>query len=109
MFGVFGNPGTTEMPMLQSVDRYFLTLHDSIAVSMADGYSLYELIPSTVNLHAMPGVGNSMAFIHTAALNRSPVVITSGQQDTRHEVHAPLLYGDLVSLVSHSVKSAYEI
>ncbi len=97
------------MPMLQSVDRYFLTLHDSIAVSMADGYSLYELIPSTVNLHAMPGVGNSMAFIHTAALNRSPVVITSGQQDTRHEVHEPLLYGDLVSLVSHSVKSAYEI
>jgi benzoylformate decarboxylase len=109
IFGVFGNPGTTEMPMLQSIDRYFLTLHDSIAVSMADGYSLYELSPSVVNLHAMPGVGNSMAFIHTARTNRSPVIVTSGQQDTRHIVHEPLLYGDLVSLVSHSVKYAYEI
>jgi benzoylformate decarboxylase len=95
--------------MLQSIDRYFLTLHDSIAVSMADGYSLYDLSPAAVNLHAMPGVGNSMAFIHTAMLNRSPVIITSGQQDTRHEVHEPLLYGDLVSLVGQSVKWAYEI
>ncbi len=109
IFGVFGNPGTTEMPMLQSIDRYFLTLHDSIAVSMADGYSLYNLSPSVVNLHAMPGVGNSMAFIHTAKMNRSPVIITSGQQDTRHAVYEPILYGDLVSLVGNSVKMAYEI
>ena len=109
VFGVFGNPGTTEIPMLQSVKRYFLTLHDSIAVSMADGYSLHSLDPSVVNLHTMPGVGNSMAFIRTAKMNRSPVIVTSGQQDTRHSVHEPLLSGDLVGLVGDSVKWAYEL
>ena len=109
VFGVFGNPGTTEIPMLQSVGRYFLTLHDSISVSMADGYSLHSLEPSAVNLHTMPGVGNSMAFIRTAKANRSPVVVTSGQQDTRHAVHEPLLSGDLVGLVGDSVKWAYEL
>ena len=108
VFGVFGNPGTTEIPMLQSVDRYYLTLHDSISMSMADGYSLYGLDPSVVNLHTMPGVGNSMAFIRTAKMNRSPVLVTSGQQDTRHAVHEPLLSGDLVGLVGDSVKWAYE-
>ena len=109
VFGIFGNPGTTEIPLLQSVDRYYLTLHDSISVSMADGYSLFKLEPSAVNLHTMPGVGNSMAFIHTARMNRSPVVVTSGQQDTRHAVHQPLLSGDLVGLVGNSVKWAYEV
>jgi len=95
--------------MLQSVDRYYLTLHDSISVSMADGYSLLRLEPSAVNLHTMPGVGNSMAFIRTAKMNRSPLVVTSGQQDTRHAIHEPLLSGDLVGLVRDSVKWAYEI
>lgn len=109
VFGVFGNPGTTEIPMLQSVNRYFLTLHDSISVSMADGYSLHSLEPSVVNLHTMPGVGNSMAFIRTAKMNRSPVIVTSGQQDTRHLVHEPFLSGDLVGLVGDSVKWAYEL
>lgn len=109
VFGVFGNPGTTEIPMLQSIGRYFLTLHDSISVSMADGYSLHSLEPSVVNLHTMPGVGNSMAFIRTAKMNRSPVIVTSGQQDTRHAVHEPLLSGDLVGLVGDSVKWAYEL
>ncbi len=106
---VSGNPGTTEIPMLRSINNYYLTLHDSIALGMADGYALYNSEASMVNLHTMPGLGNSMAFLFTAKMNRSPVIVTAGQQDTRHLVYDPLLSGDTLSLVSDFVKYKYEI
>lgn len=106
---MFGNPGSTEIPMLRETGDYVLTLHDSISVGMADGYAQYSGRPSLVNLHTLPGVANSMAFIHTARLNRSPVVITSGQQDSRHAFYEPLLWHDLGNLVGSAVKYAYEV
>ncbi|MHB8396170.1 MAG: thiamine pyrophosphate-binding protein [Thermoplasmataceae archaeon] len=106
---VFGNPGSTELPMLRGVDKYVLTLLDSLAVGMADGYAQVTGKAAVVNLHTLPGVANSMAFIHTARLNRTPIVITAGQQDTRHAYMEPLLYHDLLSLVGDSVKFRYEI
>ncbi len=106
---VSGNPGTTEIPMLRSINNYYLALHDSIALGMADGYSLYNSEASMVNLHTMPGIGNSMAFLFTAKMNRSPVIVTAGQQDTRHLVYDPLLSGDTLSMVSDFVKYKYEI
>ncbi len=106
---VFGNPVTTEIPFLRSIKNYYLTLHDSISVGMGDGYAQYNGSASLVNLHTLPGLGNSMAFINTAKANRSPVIITAGQQDTRHLVFDPLLSGDLLSLISGSVKYKYEI
>lgn len=106
---IFGNPGSTEIPMLRGVSDYVLTLHDSISVGMADGYAQYSGKPSLVNLHTLPGVANSMAFIHTARMNRSPVIITSGQQDSRHAYYEPLLWHDLKSLVGTGVKFSYEV
>ncbi len=106
---VFGNPGTTEIPMLRGIKKYYLTLHDSIALGMADGYAQYNNTASIVNLHTLPGLGNAMSFVNTAKWNRSPVVITAGQQDTRHIVFDPLLSGDLVHAVSGLVKYSYEI
>ena len=106
---IFGNPGSTEIPMLRGTQDYVLTLHDSISVGMADGYAQFSGRPSVVNLHTLPGVANSMAFIHTARLNRSPVVITSGQQDTRHIYYEPLLWHDLTDLVKGAVKYSYEV
>ena len=106
---VFGNPGTTEIPMLRGIKDYYLTLHDSIALGMADGYAQYNDRASIVNLHSLPGLGNAMSFVNTAKWNRSPVVITAGQQDTRHLVYDPLLSGDLIHAVSGLVKYSYEI
>ena len=106
---IFGNPGTTEIPMLQNINRYILTLHDSISVGMADGMSQISRQPAICNLHTMPGIGNSMAFIHTASMNRSPVIITAGQQDYRHIFYDPILSGDLTGTVGNFVKYRYEI
>lgn len=106
---LFGNPGSTEIPMLRGVGKYILTLHDSISAGMADGYAQYTGRPAVVNLHTLPGVANSMAFIHTAKANKSPVIITSGQQDTRHMYSEPLLWHDLSELVKGAVKYSYEV
>ena len=106
---LFGNPGTTEIPMLRSVGKYMLTLHDSIALGLADGRSQVTGRPAACNLHTMPGLGNSMAFLHTAYVNRSPVIVTSGQQDYRHIFRDPLLSGDLTGTVSGLVKYRYEL
>ncbi len=106
---VFGNPGSTEIPMLRGLSNYVLTLHDSLAVGMADSSAQFTGRPSLVNLHTLPGVANSMAFIHTAKQNRSPVIVTAGQQDSRHMFYEPFLWHDLKDLVGDSVKYSYEI
>lgn len=106
---VFGNPGTTEIPMLRSVEKYYLTLHDSISLGMADALSQFAGKPSLCNLHTMPGLGNSMAFLHTASQNHAPVIVTAGQQDYRHIFYDPILSGDLTGTVSGLVKYSYEI
>jgi len=106
---VFGNPGSTELSSLKEIDDYVLTLFDGLAVGMADGYSQVSSSPSFVNLHTNLGLGNSMAYIFTAKMNRTPVVITAGQQDTRHLAMEPLLSGDLTDFVGSNVKFRYEL
>jgi benzoylformate decarboxylase len=107
---VFGNPGTTELPFLEGVgQRYYLTLHDSIAVGAADGAAQVSRGIAVANLHAAPGLGNSIGFLDTARRNRSPVLVTVGQQDLRHVDQNPLLYGDFESMVHGLVKYAHEV
>ena len=108
---VFGNPGTTEIPMLEGVssDDYILTLHDSISVGMADGRAQLTRKPSIVNLHSILGVGNSMAFIYSAFVHRVPVIITAGEQDSRHIFYDPLLSGNISDMISPYVKYKFEV
>ena len=107
---VFGNPGTTELPFLEGMrQRYYLTLHDSIALGAADGAAQVDRAVAVANLHAAPGLGNSIGFLDTARRNRSPVLVTVGQQDLRHADQNPLLFGDFRSMVQGLVKFFYEV
>ncbi len=83
MTTLFGNPGSTELPMLGELPedfRYVLGLHEAVAVGMADGYAQATGRPALVNLHTAPGLGNGMGAICNAQANHSPVVVTAGQQ-----------------------------
>ena len=83
MTTVFGNPGSTELPMLAEFPEdftYVLGLQEAAVVGMADGYAQARGAPALVNLHTAPGVGNAMGAIFNAQANHSPVVITAGQQ-----------------------------
>jgi benzoylformate decarboxylase len=111
---VFGNPGTTELPLLDALSgvsdiHYVLGLQEACVVAMADGYAQASGRAAFVNLHTAGGLGNAMGAILNAKMANTPLVITAGQQDTRHGVTDPLLHGDLVSLARPSVKWAEEI
>jgi thiamine pyrophosphate-dependent acetolactate synthase large subunit-like protein len=86
---IFGNPGSTEMPFMDAlVDasdfRYILGLQEATAVAMADGYALKTARPAFVNLHAAGGLGNAMGVLVASKASETPLVVTAGQQDTRH-------------------------
>src|SRR4030088_56752 len=83
MTTIFGNPGSTELPMLGSFPadfRYVLGLQEAVAVGMADGFAQASGRPAHVNLHTAPGVGNAIGGIFNAQANKAPLVITAGQQ-----------------------------
>lgn len=111
---IFGNPGTTELPLMDallSVDdiHYVLGLQEASVVGMADGYAQTSGKVGFVNLHTAGGLGHGMGAILNALIAQTPLVVTAGQQDTRHTVCDPLLYGDLVRISRPVVKWSEEI
>lgn len=80
---VFGNPGSNELPFLAGLPagfRYVLGLHEGVVLGMADGYAQAAGRPAFVSLHAASGTGNAMGALTNAAIARTPLVITAGQQ-----------------------------
>ena len=83
MTTVFGNPGSTELGFFLGWPAdfpYVLGLQESVVVGMADGYAQAQHNAACVNLHSAVGVGHAMGAIYTAFKNRTPMVITAGQQ-----------------------------
>lgn len=95
MTKVFGNPGSTELPMFRDfpVDfHYVLGLQEATVVGMADGYAQATRNAALVNLHSAAGVGHAMGNIFTAYKNRTPLVITAGQQARSILPYEPFLF-----------------
>jgi benzoylformate decarboxylase len=112
MTTIFGNPGSTELPMLAEFPddfRYVLGLQEAVAVGMADGYAQASGGPAHVNLHTAPGVGNGMGGIFNAQANHSPLVVTAGQQVRAHiTMQANLTNRDATRVVHPFVKWSFE-
>src|SRR4051812_17614363 len=112
MTTVFGNPGSTELPMLRDFPddfRYVLGLQEAVAVGMADGFAQASGMPTQVNLHTAPGVGNGMGAIFNAQANKAPLVVTAGQQSrSLMTLQANLTNRDAVRMPHPLVKWSYE-
>jgi benzoylformate decarboxylase len=83
MTTIFGNPGSTELPMLASYPpdfRYVLGLQEAVVVGMADGYAQASGGVAHANLHTAPGLGNAMGAIFNAQANKAALLVTAGQQ-----------------------------
>jgi benzoylformate decarboxylase len=109
---VFGNPGSTEQPFLKNFPKdfqYVLGLQEASVVAMADGFAQGTKKPVLVNLHSGAGTGNGMCNIMTAFQNKTPLIITAGQQ-TREMVlgDAYLTNRDETVLPRPWVKWAYQ-
>src|ERR1700722_13004526 len=91
---VFGNPGSTEQPFLKNFPsdfEYILGLQEAAAVAIADGFAQATGRPALVNLHTSAGTGNGMGNIMTAFQNKTPLIITAGQQTREMNICDQLL------------------
>ncbi len=112
MTTMFGNPGSTELPMLADFPadfRYVLGLQEAVVVGMADGYAQASGKTTVVNLHTAPGVGNAMGAIFNAQANHSPLLVTAGQQARAQiTLQANLTNRDATRMPHPLVKWSYE-
>src|SRR5271169_1766035 len=109
---IFGNPGSTEQPFLKNFPpdfKYVLGLQEATVVAMADGFAQATGKPALLNLHTSAGTGNGMGNIMTAYQNKTPLIITAGQQTRAMILHEPLLTNrDETMLPRPWVKWAYQ-
>jgi benzoylformate decarboxylase len=111
---VFGNPGTTELPLMDAFAvehdiRYVLGLQEAALMAMADGYAQASGRLTVLNLHVAPGLGNAMGMLYDAQKAGSPILVTTGQQDMDYAVTEPILWADLPTLARPFVKWAAEV
>jgi benzoylformate decarboxylase len=112
MTTIFGNPGSTELPMLADFPgdfRFVLGLQEAVVVGMADGFAQGSRRTAIANLHTAPGVGNAMGAIFNAQANHTPLLITAGQQArAQMTLQANLTNRDATRLPHPFVKWSYE-
>src|SRR3954463_2715914 len=113
---LFGNPGTTELPLVDALAadtasdlRYVRALQEATAVAMADGYAQVTGRPAFLNLHTSAGLGNGIGNLTNAVANGAPPVVTAGNADRRHLAVDPMLSGDLVGLARGVSKWGHEV
>lgn len=109
---IFGNPGSTEETFLKNFPsdfKYVLGLQEASVIAMADGYAQITGLPALVNVHTCGGLGNAMGNIVTAFHNKTPLIITAGQQTREMLLLEPMLTNiDATMLPRPWVKWTYE-
>ncbi|HEX9821257.1 MAG TPA: thiamine pyrophosphate-binding protein [Methylomirabilota bacterium] len=110
---MFGNPGTTELPLMDGLARqpdirYVLALQEAPAIAMADGYAQASGGLAAVNVHVSPGLGNAMGMLYDAYKAGSPLLLTAGQHDQCFTVTEPILWSDLPPVARPYVKWSTE-
>ncbi|MDZ7746043.1 MAG: thiamine pyrophosphate-binding protein [Halobacteriales archaeon] len=120
---LFGNPGTTELPLMEALSdadfEYMLGLHEDVAVGAAAGFAQTrryhadsdpDITPVGVaNLHITPGLSHGIGNLYGASMTGAPLVLTAGNHelDFRHE--EPILTGDLEALTDQFCKYSAEV
>lgn len=111
---IFGNPGTTELPLNDALARdrrfqYVLGLQEVPVVAMADGFAQASGAVGVCNLHTACGLGNGLGMVFNAFQAGTPLLVTAGQQDRRLRFGEPVLEGDLVGAARTWTKWAAEV
>jgi benzoylformate decarboxylase len=110
---MFGNPGTTELPLMDGLVRepdihYVLALQEGVAVAMADGYAQASGGLAAVNVHVAPGLGNAMGMLYDAMKSGAPMLLTAGQHEQTFTATEPILWADLPPVAQPFVKWSTE-
>jgi benzoylformate decarboxylase len=111
---LFGNPGHTELPMLDALAgmpemQYVLGLNEAVSMAMADGYAMAAGRLGVFCSHITPGFGNAIGMLYNASKTGAPLLLMAGQQDGRFSLTEPALWGDLVHLARAFTRWAYQV
>lgn len=110
---MFGNPGTVEQGWLdeggKSSMSYVLTLHEGVAVGLADGYARASRRPGLVQLHSGVGLGNGIGMLHQAKRGGSPLVVLVGEAGVRYDSMDAQMAADLVSMARPVTKDVLRV
>ncbi len=119
---LFGNPGTTELPVMQALPdsdvEYAMAPHEDVAVGMAAGYAsvrrqhadeLEGTPAGVVNLHVAPGLAHGLGNLYGAHMAGAPLVVTAGAHSRGFRHEEPILHGDLVGMAEQFTKDATEV
>jgi benzoylformate decarboxylase len=112
---VFGLPGTSGQEFIGTIAdqervRFVLALHETCVVSMADGHARVTGRPSLAQVSTLPGSANAVGALYDAYRDRSPVVVTSTNVDTRIAGRDSHTEGkDLVELTRQFTKWSAEV
>src|ERR1700709_1446709 len=106
---IFGNPGTTETPLLDSLAAYpqidyVMALHEGVAVGAASFYAQATGRTAFAHVPVAPGLGNAMGSLYGALKAGSPLIGTAGKPDTRMGRANPLACHDLVAMAAPVTK-----
>jgi benzoylformate decarboxylase len=109
---IFGVPGNTEVPLLDTIARtpgikFISAVHESVSVGMADGYARVSGRPGVALVHTAPGTANAIGNLYNAYNAGTPLVLMAGQQDSRFQWQEPLLDADLLPMVSQFTKGRW--
>ena len=112
---VFGLPGTSGQEFIGTIAdqervRFILALHETCVVSMADGHARVTGRPSLAQVSTLPGSANTVGALYDAYRDRSPVVVTSTNVDSRLVGRDSHTEGkDLVELTRQFTKWSAEV
>ncbi len=111
---MFGNPGTVEQGFLDALSdypdlKYLLSLQESVAVAMADGYARATRKPTVVQLHSGVGLGNGIGMLYQAWRGHAPLVVINGDAGLCYDAMDAQMAADVVSMAKPVTKWAVRV
>lgn len=111
---IFGNPGSTELPLMNALaaagrPRFVLGLTEPAVMGMADGYAQASGRLGVALVHVQPGMANAMSGVLNAARARVPLLVIVGQQLSSMLPGAPFLGGEIVAMAAPIARHAEEV
>ncbi|MGC9670572.1 thiamine pyrophosphate-binding protein [Planosporangium sp. 12N6] len=111
---MFGNPGTVEQGFLDALERfpdfhYILTLQETVAAGIADGYARATRGPAVLQLHSGVGLGNGIGMMYQSRRGHTPLVVIAGEAGVAYDAMDAQMAADLVSMARPVTKWATRV
>ncbi|MFJ5261660.1 thiamine pyrophosphate-binding protein [Streptomyces sp. NPDC088387] len=111
---MFGNPGTVEQGFLDALEnydelQYVLTLQETVAAGIADGYARATGRPALLQLHSGVGLGNAIGMLYQSKRGHTPLVVIAGESGVQYESMDAQMAADLVAMARPVTKYATRV